>query len=327
MQRLTVLFAIVLWACGDDDAGAPGNVDGGTDGDTGTLRRDAGPATDADLDGGVGGDSDVRSAADSGADSGPGGDAGPTGVCPVGPVGRDLIDDIVAKLMRDALLVTAHAGPGEAAFALSLPGVDEGYVAFASLAFPCTEETWFVPTCSEGMEGEPPSSPFWEGRNRCGRLGCAGPGVVLSDSYVTMHPHTEPDDAHAFVYAMATPAGAEASYDPNAHAVYRIEPIGGERYRVTTAVDRALTVRTGDDVVLQLAHRGQITATNESGALVSAEASITLPDVAPPDALTVSIRVSADGSVEGSIRHGARDVGSYSGFVDPGPEHSWACTD
>lgn len=312
---LPAALLMTLAACGDDDA--PGGGGGGTD-----AGRDAGGGGDVD-GGGMTADSGMTTDEDGG---GGGEDGGVVvGECPVDANARAMIAIIYDRLMLDANWMASQTHTRDSPVALSLPGVEEGYLASATLAFyPCTETFWYDPYCVEGGGGITPggggggSGEFWADRNQCSRLGCGGPDVYLAEVWFSMAPHTARDDAHAFPFDTTLPVPGTATYDPNPIASWTMQQHSPSMWTISMPIDRAFSWTPMGGTLLDLRHSGSVQMMTTDSHVDSLSLSLTFPNVATPE-ISGAISMDATGAVTGSIRQGDVTLGTW----DSGGHLSW----
>lgn len=189
----------------------------------------------------------------------------------------------------------------------------------ASLAFDCTDESWYDPYCMEsggitpGGGGEP-SSPFWETRDRCTRAGCGGEGVDLQQVYMTMKPHMAPDDRHAFTYDLTAVPGT-ATWDPNPMQIWSITTVSDTVRHTVGEIERQLVVELESGVTLDLAHTGNADITVDDGTITASELTLELPEIAPPDPMRLTLTIDPSG-VDGTLSHGDTVLATWGGTFE-----------
>ena len=293
--------------------------DGGEDGST---PEDAG--------GGAGSDSGSLPGGDDGggarADTGPGDGGAAPGSCPLSPAARMLLAEVLDETVEAGNYVAIGSHYREVAFALFLPGVEEANLGVASLAFECMDESWYVPYCSEGGGitpggGGEPSGPFWETRDRCGRLGCGGTGVDVQQVYMTMKPRMDPDDRHVFTYDSIAPT-ASVTWAENPLVLYRIERASPERWRVTAQISHSVDFALSAGGSVALSHSGSIDVDVSDGHIVTATYDLAFPDIAGGAAVDADVTIDGSGAVTGAVVHDGTRLAEWGGAVDH-PTFTW----
>lgn len=187
-----------------------------------------------------------------------GGTTGPPDFA-VGPVTQAFLEGLVQNLAYDAQWVFTRSYDDSRGFAYSLIGVDEGYVGAVTLV-PNLPPGEYQPFCSfADDENSGPPPPFWETRDRCTRLRVEAAGITVFDVYMTMRPHTLPDDRHAFDYEVAEPPGT-ITYDPNPLLSWRADVRDPENVVVSVELDLRPAFRDDDGAFIPLAHTGSVNA-------------------------------------------------------------------
>jgi hypothetical protein len=168
--------------------------------------------------------------------------------CPLGPLERELVVEVLENALRDAFFVADESDEFPVrlrAFALSLIGSDEGSRGALEVACPGPQD--FEPVCSF-PPFEDPVPEFWETRDRCVQRSCFSENSDSIAVYLTVRPRTSPDDEHPFGYA-SDEFASEIVYDPNPRITWSFETdFSFEPFRtiaVATASHRVTVLRDG----------------------------------------------------------------------------------
>jgi hypothetical protein len=246
------------------------------------------------------------------------------GACRVGAVERALIDEVLQKAFGDALFVTEQSHDAERAYALTLLGVDEGSLGIALLAEPCLEQKEYEPFCdSAGAPPEEPVEGFWATRDRCGQLACEAADVGIARVYLTMLPHSAPDDRHAFSYEFVD-GSATVTYDPNPRLDWRVDQSGAAMLIVDADLSQSIVVEFDEGEVVDLSFNGDATFRKNADGAVAGEVSLSFTDVLDGEMVEIDVELLPDGTISGAARVTGRTIATMSGTLDEAPHLEWA---
>jgi hypothetical protein len=230
--------------------------------------------------------------------------------CPLTMQERSLLEQVVFKIVQDALFISENSHDTERAFSFSLLGVDQGYSGISFLAKTCTAATVYEPFCVEtSLPANESKDPFWKIRDRCGRYICEKAGVDAVKVYFTMRPRTAPDDRHVFSYDTASPL-KKIVYDPNPHIKWRFDETKTATMVVSTDFSHSVQMTTVANAKIDLSHQGKLTVVKTAGELQTLEMQLRFPMLAS-QAVGVFLKIdfNAD-TVNGSVQYDGKIIAS-----------------
>jgi len=188
--------------------------------------------------------------------------------CPLGPLERDLVVEVLENALQDAFFVADESDEFPVrlrAFALSLIGSDEG--SRGALEVACSGPQDFDPVCSF-PPFEDPVPEFWETRDRCVQRSCFSENSDSIAVYLTVRPRTSPDDEHPFGYA-SDEFASEIVYDPNPRITWSFETdfsfepfrtiaVASASHRVTVLRDGQAPIPLDHDLTLRVSGVGDV---------------------------------------------------------------------
>lgn len=232
--------------------------------------------------------------------------------CLLNETERQLVAEVVSKLLRNALFVTDETNDQEQAQALSLVGIEQAYITVAFLVSECEGPQEFDPYCSTDelppAEGE---EPFYATRFQCGLLGCEAANVRLSTVYFTMQPITEPGERHEFSYNTTNPPGT-AVYDPNPLITWRVDRTDPARIVFSSDLDFQVQVTPTGETAINLSHSGSFEAIQENEEITSFFLDISFPSLGGSDGLAVDLSLTSLEEISGTLRAGDLTLASIS---------------
>lgn len=270
---------------------------------------------------------------DGGHDAEPIVDAGLPGACPLDPVARALVEEIVVEGLLDAVFIGLEsdvAPSAHIAVAITLPGTTTGSLASYSPMGECVPDTYLATTCND--PALPESDPFYETRVVCGRRGWDADCTELEQVWYSMLPQRELEPRHEFTYPLA---------------VFEDSPIAGLEGEVrwaenplvtyvrTLREDGALVVRADvqrsfslvlADRTLDLSHEGYVEAVVLDGHPQSATFGAVFSALAGSRVISATGEITNDeGRAEGTVVvDGLEVIGAVEGTLPDTPRIIWS---
>lgn len=254
---------------------------------------------------------------------------GISGNCPLDDIERQLVVEVITKLLEDALFVTEMTHDLEQGSASSLIGVNEAYRATAFLVGECMEPQEFEPFCdSAGLPPSEEQEPFWQTHDRCGQLACEAAGVRLSTVYMTMRPRTDPDDRHSFTYETDDPPGI-ALYDPNPFITWRVDETQQDIILFESTFEFHVTVTPTGRNMINLTHEGRYEATKENDEITGLSLTVSFPNLLEPQDVQGVLSLIDSDQISGTISSGGQTMATVTLQAGGQSEFAWTegCSD
>lgn len=246
--------------------------------------------------------------------------------CPLELPGRQMLGEMSLESFSDIAFSTNGSHDRERAFALSLPGVDEGYLAFVFLAMTCSGPLTYDRYC-EGEFGGPGEGPetFWQGRDRCSQLGCISTEMDTARLWFTELPHRDSDDLHPFRYASLRPAG-DVLFDPNPQVLWVYDRTVPDEISVSADIARNVLFTPEGGGTLDLSHEGKLKGVHAGDEVRSVALTLEFPRLLTSGPLSVKISGGPDAIVTGIITQGEKVLATLSGTfgAEPPLEFDWS---
>jgi hypothetical protein len=235
--------------------------------------------------------------------------------CPLAPLHRQLVEEIVAEVFNDAVWVAANEHDVDRGFALSLVGTDSAYLGAVTRIGACEKARTFVPFCER--DGDLPLV-------RCSRLACEAAGVDTVE--VSISGGKPKYNKRTTLEYAATTLSAVVVYDPFPSVVWRTVEVEPGTYSVSANLFRRPVVTPAGGAPVDLTHAGAVSVKIVAGEITSVELDLAFPMLVPGEAqLVADISFDAQGVGTGAIRRGGETLATVSGDGDVLITWSGAC--
>lgn len=223
--------------------------------------------------------------------------------CPLSPLERQLVEEIVTELFTDTIWVAESAQGVERGFALSLVGVDAGNIGSVFRIGSCDGAETFVPFCERDFE-----LPI----ARCSRLACEAAGVDTIE--VSLSGGKPKYKKRMTLEYDATTFAGTVVYDPYPSVVWRTVEVEPDTYGISASIFRRPVATPTGSAPIDLTHSGSIAIKVVAGEITSVEFHLAFPTlVAGESQVVVDLSFDAEGVGTGSIRRGGETLATLSG--------------
>jgi hypothetical protein len=223
--------------------------------------------------------------------------------CPLSALERQLVEEIVVKVLNDTIWVAQSAHGSERGFALSLVGVDAAHIGAVTRIGPCEKAKSFVPYCERDFE-----LPLV----RCSRLACEAANVDTVEVSVSGG-RPKYKQRTALQYATTAIPGSVV-YNPFPSVVWRTVEVEPGTYAISSNVFRRTIFTPAGASALDLTHSGSIAVKVVGGEITSVEIDLAFPMLVPGEPqLVVDLSFDAAGDGSGAIRRGNELLATLSG--------------
>jgi len=223
--------------------------------------------------------------------------------CPLSALERQLVEEVVKELTLDAIWVAGNEHGLDRGFALSLVGIDRGYLGAVTRIGPCERARTFIPSCERDFE-----LPIV----RCSRLSCEAAGVDTVE--VSVSGGKSKYKKRETLQYDTTAIPGTVVYDPYPTVVWRTVEVEPGTYSVSASIFRRPVFTPTGGSAVDLTHAGSVSAKIVGGEITSIEIDLAFPMLgAGEPQLVVDLSLDAAGDGSGVIRRGSDLLATISG--------------